>query len=222
MPSLLDLSTELLLEIFEHIETSRDVTETLPAAYYEPLTNQAIVNLSRCCKTLRELVAPILFRKICLRNNDKNGRSIQAVASSPWAGRVQELHFEALMTIDVDFDLEEGIDPSRGDYPYSVNDVLSHLERFPHLETLSVRFALGNTQEADQRAAESAFLVWLYDHDPLWESEELLQLEEKAAWRALMAKTYIAISTSALPQTFTTFEMRDVLPAGVSAFMTES
>lgn len=225
MPSLLDLSTELLLEIIAHIESSSSgVPEAIPAAYYEPLTNQAIVHLSRCCKTLREVVAPTLFCKLRLRNNVKSGRSVQAVASSPWASRVQELHFEALMTIGVDADNNEDVDLHRGDYPSSVHEILSHLEQFPRLETLTVRFTLGNTQEADQRAVKSAFLIWLdlHDRDPLWKPDELLQLEGKAAWRALMAKTYDAISNSALPQTFSTFEMRDVLPAGVSTFTTEA
>ena len=132
MPSLLDLSAELQVAIIEYLDTPT-TTCVPPAAYFAPRTSRDIAKLSSCCQTLRKLAAPTLYRNIRLRTNDKSGRSLQAVCTSSGIARlVRELNVEAIITIEEDYD--ELMPLSEQDFPSSVEEVLSHLNRFPNLE----------------------------------------------------------------------------------------
>lgn len=222
MPSLLDLSAELQLLVIEYLDTPSTPCDP-PAAYYAPKTSRNVASLSSCCRTLHRLAAATLYRNICLRNGEKSGNSLQAVAKSPWtADLVRELNFEA--HIDLDEVREEQPNPlSSQALPSSVVQVLSHLDRFPRLETLTVQFKCGETEELDRDAvAPHVYGIWSEPPDPFRNFAELKRNEQKSDWKAMMARTYDAISNSDRPSALTTLELRNVLPSGVSSFTTEA
>jgi hypothetical protein len=159
MPSLLDLSAELQLLIIEYLDTPTTSCAP-PASYFAPRTSRDIASLSSCCRTLHELSAPTLFRNICLRNDDKSGKSLQAAGNSPWlASFVRELNFEAQITLDEEWD--EFMPLSDQDFAASVEEVLFHLERFPRLEMMSVQFKCGETETLDEEAVTvNLYEIW--------------------------------------------------------------
>jgi hypothetical protein len=219
MPSLLDLSAELQVAIIEYLDTPATRCDP-PAAYFAPRTSRDIANLSSSCRTFHKLAAPTLHRNIYLRTDDKSGKSLQAVSNSPRASAfVRELNVEANITVEDDYD--ELMPLSEEDFPSSVEDVLSHLERFPNLEFLSVQFKLGDTMQWDELEAESSCEMWQGLPDPYRDFEQLKWKEERAEFRAVMARTYDAIACSERPGSLTTLELRNLLPAGVSSFNTE-
>ena len=219
MPSLLGLSAELQVAIIEYLDTPATRCDP-PAAYFAPRTSRDVANLSSSCRTFHKLAAPTLHRNICLRTNDKSGKSLQAVNNSSWAaGFVRELNVEANITVEDDYD--ELMPLSEEDFPSSVEDVLSHLERFPNLEFLSVQFKLGDTMQWDELEAESSCEMWQGLPDPFRDFEQLKWKEERAEFRAIMARTYDAIARSEHPGSLTTLELRNLLPAGVSSFNTK-
>lgn len=179
MPSLLDLSAELQLLIIEYLDTPTTLCVP-PAAYFAPRTSRDIASLSSSCRTFRKLSAPTLFRNICLRNDDKSGKSLQAVGKSPWtAAFVRELNFEAQITLDEEW--EEANPLSEQDFPPSVEEVLSHLERFPRLELLSVQFKCGETEALDEDAVTSnKYNIWIDTPDPFRDFAALKLDEEKS------------------------------------------
>jgi hypothetical protein len=220
MPSLLDLSAELQVAVIEYLDNPETRWDP-PAAHFAPRTSRDIANLSSCCQTLRRLAAPALYRNIRLRNNDKSGKSLQAVGHSPGtAVLVRELNVEAIITVEEDYD--ELMPLSEQDFPSSVKEVLSHLNRFPNLEFLSVQFKLDESIEWDEQEAESSCEVWQGLGDPYRDYDQLKFKEERAEFRAIMAKTYDAIASNERPRALTTLELRNLLPAGVSSFNTES
>jgi hypothetical protein len=101
-----------------------------------------------------------------------------------------------------------------------VEEVLSHLERFPNLEFLSVQFKLGDTIQWDEMEAEGSCDVWRSLPDPYRDFDRLKFKEERAEFRAIMARTYDTIASSERPSALTTLELRNLLPAGVSSFNT--
>jgi len=220
MPSFLDLSAELQLLIIEYLDIPATLCDP-PAAYFAPRTSQDIASLSSCCRTLRRLAAPTLYRNILLRDDDKSGKSLQAVGQSSWAASlVRELNLEAHITLDDEW--EEPNPLSDEDFPASVEEVLSHLERFPRLELFTVQFKCGETQTMDEDAVDCNPDIWMETPDPFRDFAALKQKEEKSDWKALMARTYDAISESKHPSALTTLELRNVLPSGVSSFTTEA
>jgi hypothetical protein len=220
MPSLLDLSAELLLLIIEHLDTPA-TSYRFPAVYFAPRTSRDVASFSSCCRALRRLTAPTLYRNIRLRNDDKSGKSLQAVGRSSWAANlVRELNFEADITLR--YEREEHLPLHAKVLSHSVRDVLSHLERFPGLEILSVQFRCGETQELDEQAAGDMLPIWYQGPDSFRDFSALKQLEKKSDWRAPMANTYDAVSRSKRPSTLTTLELRNLLPSGVSSFTTEA
>jgi hypothetical protein len=140
MPSLIDLSAELKIMIVQSLDLPDLPARTGDDDFYTTIpffriTSQDIINLGCCCKILREITATKLYSRLRLRNSDKSGQSILAVADSPWAHLVRELHFEGVTTVDAA--------PSDQNFPASVRKVLSDLKLFPKLDALSVRFMFG-------------------------------------------------------------------------------
>ena len=221
MPSLLDLSAELQLLIIEYLDTPTTSCAP-PASYFAPRTSRDIASLSSCCRTLHELSAPTLFRNICLRNDDKSGKSLQAAGNSPWlASFVRELNFEAQITLDEEWD--EFMPLSDQDFAASVEEVLFHLERFQRQEMRSVQFKCGETETLDEEAVTvNLYEIWGETPDPFRDFAALKLKEDRCDWKAMMARVYDAIGTSERPSALTTFEMRNVVPSGVSSFTTEA
>ncbi|KAM0702272.1 hypothetical protein Q7P35_011182 [Cladosporium inversicolor] len=218
MPSLLDLSTELQVATVEYLDTPASSCDP-PASYFVPRKSRDLANLGSSCRTFNKLAAPALYRNLCLRTNDKSGKSLQAIGNSPGtAGLVRELNFEAIITAEEGYD--ELMPLSEEDFPSSVEEVLSHLERFPNLEFLSIHFKLGDTMQWDEMEAESSCELWQGLPDPYRDFDQLQRREERAEFRAIMARTYDAIAGSERPSALTTLELRNLLPAGVSSFNT--
>jgi hypothetical protein len=219
MPSILDLSAELQLLVIGYLESP--VTKCkAPAAYFAPRANVDIANLGSCCRTFRKLVAPFQYRRLRLRNNDKSGELLKAVGGcQSSASFVRELNVEGNTIIDDD-ESEDPVPLADEDFPSSVEEVLSHLDRFPKLETLTVQFKLGETEEDDEEGTRTGFNTWFSNVDPFRNTDELRRMEAKTGWRGLMARTYDAISKSERPSILTTLELRNLLPSGVSSFTT--
>jgi hypothetical protein len=217
MPSFSDLSPELTLGIIDalHSDTSNDAA----SAPLCPTPSQAMINLSCCCKDLRNLVAPKLYPKIRLQKNDKSGKSLLAIADSPWAGLVRELHFEGFTPFDDEWP-DEFITLHDEDFPGSVSEVLSHLERFPKLDILTVRFRFGETSSKDETVIHVIFSDYYYI-DPFHDHDQLRLLEKNIGWRALVARTYEAIAQNE-QSSITTLKLFEVLPAGVSSWGTDA
>jgi len=178
MPSLLDLSAELQLLVIEYLDIPDPVTSCeVPSAYFTPKTSRDVLSLSACCRILRRLAAPTLYRNICLGNDDKSGKSLQAVSQGSWlASLVRELNVEAYITPDGE---RHEPDPlSDADFPASFGDVLSHLERFPSLKVLTVQFKCGETEVKDETAVFSNHNFWKETPDPFRDFAALKQQEE--------------------------------------------
>jgi hypothetical protein len=217
MPSLSDLSAELKLAIIESLEALQsDKNNFAPGTPLCRTPSRDMINLSCCCKTLRNLVAPKLYPSVRLQNSDKSGKSLLAVANSPWADLVHELHFEGFMTI-----AEDRLTAlTNKSFPASVNEVLSHLERFPKLDVLTVRFVFGETPWEDAAAISNYFFA-RHGSEPFQNGDHLEMMEGSSPLRALMARTYNAIAYNS-QSSITTLELLEVLPAGVSSWTTDS
>lgn len=222
MPSISDLSAELKLAIIESLDASdasdasNETLDDPSIVPFCPLPNQDLINLCCCCKTLRNLAAPKLFLRLRLQNTNKSGKSLLALADSTWADRVQELHFEGRSELEED----DPDDPTEGDLPAPVQEVLSHLERFPQLATLSVRFVFGDTPNEDYEAVANSFYVF-DDYARFRDGDELRKLEKTVGWKDLMAKTYTAIARNEHGSP-ATLELLEVVPAGISPWTTEA
>jgi hypothetical protein len=205
MSSFTDLSAELKLSIIEFLGAE---------------DNTNLLNLSRTSKALRTLVAPCLFRSLLLRNGEKSGSSILAIAKSPHAEHVQQLKYRGTIAMPL-ADMARGSNdpepaaPDPSDFPESVEDVLSHLARFPRLETLGVEFKWDPENEDDEEAMIGGF----YSFDDQENDEACAKAEDEYAWRALMARSYSAIARNAgtVPQ-LKSLELNNVVPKVVTVW----
>lgn len=219
MPSLLDLSAELQVAIIDYLDTPATRCDP-PAAYWASRTSPDLASLSACCQTLHRLAAPALYRNIRLIRDDKIAKSLQAVGNSLATARlVRELNFETMISCTVEEDYDELMPLSEEDFPSSVEEVLSHPDRFPNLEFLSVQFKLGHSVGGDEFEAVAGD-TWQDLDDPYRDFDQLKWKEESAGFRATMAKTYDAIARSERPSTLAALELRNLLPNGVSSFNT--
>jgi hypothetical protein len=219
MPSILDLSTELKLEIIEHLYNGVD--KQGPSIF--PSDTNDTLNLGRCCKAFRTLTAPFVYRHVQLRNNAKSGEAIRAVASGPYAEMVRELHFKCITALEDSegFSGDQNaahFEFSEEDFPNSVEEILSHLENFPNLETLSVQFMFGETDREDEEAFTSGF--YTFDTENPYAEPGETEGDNKQAWKVVMAKAYAAISRN-IGHKPKAFEMRNVVPSGVGTWDTE-
>ncbi|PVH97404.1 hypothetical protein DM02DRAFT_81630 [Periconia macrospinosa] len=219
--SLPELPAELQLLITGFLEDPDPVPSVIPRipviTWSQFLPNHDLINLSSCCKVLRDLIAPIIFREVRLRNNSKSGDSVQAVSNSVWATHVRTLHFECVARPE--FDCEDDLRPPPDNrlYPF-VDDVLANLSRFPLLKTLTIQFMFG----------ESAF----WDHDTfkklIFQSEEGHlngdddpEIEKQIPFRALMMRVY-DIVTNSNHATLTSLELRNFTSYGIYSWRTGS
>lgn len=217
---LLRLPVELQLKIIEELLRDDDIEananeETLddddcseeqdePIKIYHDL-----INWSCTCTYFRNLLAPNIFKTIKLVNNDKSGFSVNAVAESPHNVVVEELHFVGSALGDEHRE-EPMYSDTVGILPRSVEVLLGNLQRFPRLEKLSIKFdySLGSPG-------------W---EDDIWKStdrennpQQVLQDEASVAWRALMCRTYSALTHNRTPQ-FKHLEIRQLIWKVVSNF----
>ncbi|KAG6995744.1 hypothetical protein G7Y79_00042g078490 [Physcia stellaris] len=136
----------------------------------------------------RDLFAPHIFHSIRLRNTDRNGSSVVAVAQSQHSRHVKELIYVGNAPGEAHKG-EERYSNTKRILPESVSSILSDLGSLPNLQTLSIEFPY-------------QFTVWDEWEDFLGEyekeetDEKVQAAEETIAWRALMANTWNALLTN--------------------------
>ena len=207
MPCLVDLSDELHLNIIQEL---LDHDMVVHEKSLEPKPNEEhqdrddefqshrdLMNWSCTSPYFRNLLAPYIFSRIKLRNDEKSGASVDAVLKGPHGALVKEIYF--LGTIppgmaDPDDDgkddeplaegfhkdsdgAEEEEKPITITLPPIVDTLLSDLHQFPSLESLSIGFTY---------PYEDSFSEY-YDAEGLSDNESP---EAARAWEALMMTTY--------------------------------
>lgn len=184
-----NLSHELILQIADLLWEEEDVKEDwesfwVSSSGLRSSGKQDIVNLSRTSTFFYSILSSYLLRCITLRNSAKSGQAVQYLCSTSQIANITTLHFkdETSARTEGDFHNIESI------FPAEVNDILSHLSRFPRLATLTIDLGLED-HEADVHVD-----LWM---DGRNESEkEIEEAEEHFRWRALTKKTLKAISST--------------------------
>lgn len=192
-PHLLDLHTELQLEIVSHLKNT-------------PTWQRDLLNWSSVSSNFRSLLAPYVFTQITLCNTEKSGASVDLIAKSNYRQYVRKLSFQGMAPGDE----EEGFSDVDGIFPPVVESVLSDLSCFPALETVVIHFDL-----KFDRGWEEGFMLFQDLESPA----QRLELEKTEAWRALNTKTYAALARNIKPG-FKHLTLQNLLPLEASSFST--
>ncbi|KAL9126628.1 MAG: hypothetical protein Q9217_004348 [Psora testacea] len=205
-----------------HSACLRGLSTELQLAVIECLDPVALRNWSSTCSSYRALLAPYIFKVITLRNTERSALSVDAVANSRYVTYVEGLHYIATAPGDSGNDNDEGVGvlseegesvPSeKGEsvpntipvFPGIVHKVLSNLESFLSLHTLSIDFAF-----------DFEVIDWNEES-----AEPINEAEETEGWRAVMAKTFAAL----LENTYLcikALEIRQLPSTEVSTFRTD-
>ena len=206
---LIELQAELQLKIIE--ELSKDEVRGDDAGKQDDRfkIHRDLMNWSCTSAYYRDSLAPYIFKTVILRNDEKSGCSLNALASSRHSECVKELHFVGSAPGDAKRG-EEAFSDTVSILPNSVEVLLSGLQRFTCLETLSVEFAY-HFDDWDQ---------WEDGLDLCAEvetEEQVKAAEEEEAWRALMAKTYDALLRNQGIH-FKTLDINQIVQKKVSTF----
>lgn len=205
MASLTSLAAELQLSIVEQLDET--------SASFIPGPSPELLSLSRVCKALRNLILPFLFRNITLLNEEKSGSSVLTILNSAYSEHVRNVHYVGIMAMPSDHDDYVVSEPARDHFPEAVERVLSHLAGLQNLERVTVQFICGRTKEDDKDKYESAFYLL---EEP--ETDEyVLDSEKTNAFRALMERSYRALSQSP-PTSIRSLELKDVVAKKCSAW----
>lgn len=192
--SLIDTPTETKIAIIEQLHAN-------------PEDHASLLSLSATCSHFRTLLLPYVLRSITLRNTEKSGSSIEAIANcSNSCQHVKELHFIG----SAPGSNEETFGETENILPDIVQSILAGLQRFPNLRSVSVEFDLDLSNDDKW---EDGFYIFDVRETP----DENVKAESNEGWRALMAKTWTAISHNTDPH-FKAFEIRQLLPIEVSTF----
>lgn len=228
MISLLDLSAELKIAIIDYLDPRGIQSERSPqdnngdedddddddesesGNVSRELKNiDDIINVSRVCKVLRTIAAPILYKNIIMRNSKKSGESVQAIMNGSCGDLVRQIHYRAKLDIsDLGYeDHHENHEPSEQHFPDSVRAVLSSLTNFPNLDKLVVEFPFTRRELSD------AFYTFQDEEN----EEQVARSEEERAWRTHMARTYAAIGQNGTcgPKSL---ELRGLVPIEISTW----
>ena len=195
---LLQLSQELQLGIIESLRSESE---------------DFLRNLSYTCWFYQSLLAPFVFKSITLRNNEKsgerNGSSVFALANTQHSKHVKELHYRGSLTAPNQSG--DGVDFSDTEIvmPEAVHTVLSNLQRFPNLQTLSIEFSFDTGWEE----YEDDFYMFMDEET----AEQAVSAEENEGWRAMMTKTFTALAQNKNP-CIKGLEILRLVPKEVSAF----
>lgn len=137
----------------------------------------------------QNLLLPYTLEVVELRNNDESGTWLNDLASGEHACLVKEIRFVGSVPDHEESESEskngnEAFSDTTEILPQSFETVLSNLLLFPSLDSLSIEFThpLENLPNYEQICGDV-------------ETEEQVEAAgEKKAWRALMAKTYQALT----------------------------
>ena len=193
---------------------------------------------SRTSLFFYDLLIPYILEVVELKNEDWSGTWLNDLASGEYACLVKEIRFvgsapgyeesesesheesgsesheESESESHEESESESGneaFSDTTGILPQSVETVLSNLHLFPSLDSLSIEFTytLEDLPDDDQISVEV-------------ESEEQVEaVEKKEAWRALMAKTYQAL-TKNTEMNIRDLTLKNLLFKRVSTFTCQS
>lgn len=91
-------------------------------------------------KYFRALLAPRIFNALILRNEEKSGDSVEAIATHPeYGNHVREIQFIGYAPGDAKRD-DPAFKDTKHVLPHNVASILSDLKRFPKLQTLGTYF----------------------------------------------------------------------------------
>ncbi|MCJ1427118.1 hypothetical protein MMC29_005021 [Sticta canariensis] len=191
--SLLSLPTELHLKIIRDLLRDKDIEAHEEKQDDLISIDHDLINWSCTCSYFRNLLAPEIFRTAKLVNDEKSGSSLNAVAKSPHNVHVKNLHFIGsglghVHSEEAEFSDIEGI------LPRSVDVLLCNLQWFPSLHRLSLGF--------DYSYESLGSDDWIKSLDLYTKPEtpkQVLKAEASAAWRALMSKTFYALTKNKSP-----------------------
>ncbi|MCJ1247481.1 hypothetical protein MMC30_004695 [Trapelia coarctata] len=211
---LIGLATELQHAIIQQLDRTGD---------------QASLRSWSCtCAFYRSLLAPYLYKRIVLRNYEKSASSVHALANSQFKGCIDEINYTAEgECTDVDnwqywtgetrgdFGNPEAVTDPEEVFPDTVHTLLSDLQRFPRLKTLSIEFPVN----FKRKNWGFAFYSEMFDEEET--EDEIQSAEENEGWRALMAKTFTALSLNDKPS-IKTLEIKKLYPFEISTFRSET
>lgn len=170
-----------------------------------------LINWSSTCSYFRALLAPDIFEAIRLVNDEYSGSSLDALARSPHNVQVKALHFIGSALGDAHCE-EAAFSNVDAILPRSVSAVLGNLQQFPHLERLSIRFDYNFQIKGEWNDAG----VMDLDAEPET-PKQVLEAEASTAWRALMSRTYAAVTRNKSHR-IKHFEIRQLVWKNVSTF----
>ncbi|KAL4861080.1 hypothetical protein BDV12DRAFT_204388 [Aspergillus spectabilis] len=154
----------------------------------EELYHRDLIPLSSTCKALRQLIAPRIFRAICLHNTAKSGAAVRAISQGSLAGYVKELQY--MGTVSPENDTNR---PLEEVYPPDVDHLLSNLAFFPKLERLHISFPYDSHSVWDE--------IWEDFNDDFIDDPEKAKADENEfSWRGIMAASYRAIASNYEPE----------------------
>lgn len=157
-----------------------------------------LMNWSCTSRYFRNLLAPYIFRNIKLRNDEKSGASVAALLKSPYGDLVKEIYFlgnipPGMADPHDDNDDHEPLPEGFHDVsdeaseeeeesvtvtlPPVVDNLLSDLDQFSHLESLSIGFTYPYESTFDE----------YYDAEDIMDNENP---EAARAFKALITTTY--------------------------------
>jgi len=211
---LTSLATELQQAIIQQLDRTGD--------------QAALHSWSSTCSFYRSLLAPYLYQSLVLRNYEKSASSVHALANSRYKGCVEEIRYVAEgECTDVDkwqywtgetrgeFDNSEAVTDPKEVFPDIVHTVLSNLQSFPHLKALSIDFPVNFKRE------DWGFSFYWEMFDEEETEDEIQSAEENEGWRALMAKTFDALSQNDKPS-IKTLKIEKLYPLELSPFRSEA
>ncbi len=204
MPSSLgDLCTELQLKIIEKLlgENSNEGRKTKH--------DSNLSSWSCTSSYFRDLLAPYIFKTIKLRNSHQSGSSVLELAKSRYSELVKEVHFVGSAPGNA-HSADEAYRDTAAIFPESVHTVVSDLQVFPNLETLSINFNYQFNDWSEWRRRWRAI-------DECETDKDVKRAEEEIAWRALMAKTYEAMIRNKAIK-LKNLEIRELMPMKISTF----
>jgi len=160
-----------------------------------------VVNFSATCSFYRSLLAPLIFFKIVLRDTQKSGASIMAIAKGKHRDIVKELHVHFIGSASdesSDTDSEASDERARNFkedpiLPLSVRVVLSNLNGrdrlFPGLERVTVEFDFDKDEWYEH---------WGEDimQDEYESVDKAVEVECSDTWRALLCETFEALASN--------------------------
>jgi hypothetical protein len=205
MASLASLAAELQLSIVEQLDET--------SASFIPGPSPELLSLSRVCKALRNMILPFLFRNITLLNEERSGSSVLTILNSPYSEHVRNVHYVGIMAMPPDDDDYVVPEPSRDHFPDAVEQVLSRLVELQNLERVTVQFICDRTKEDDKEYYDCAFYLL---EEPETD-EQVLDSEKTTAFRALMERSYRALSQNP-PSSIKRLELKDVVAKKCSAW----